>query len=481
MKTKYVWFAAVLAAALTVPLHAAGIWDNGSSNGRWDTALNWDDDAVPTSSIVAFIQNEAGLGACLIDSATTANASIIRINGTAPAVTAPGKLVMTGGSLTSQRLFVGDIAGMTAPAMFQMSGGTVNLTATATNGFVIGNVAGSQGKAVISGNSSLTTGHNVIVGGSGSGELYLSNNAVVKATGSGPITIGSAAGSTGYLEINDSAKLQGTGSGNMTIGHTGNGTAVVNGGELSTAGSLYLAFTSGKTGNLTINGGLVSSNGIMYIGSSGSSTVLINGGALKATSNNINLGRYGTASSGTVVINNGASMEGGLAINIGYEGVGTITVNSGGILKATSATTANRNINLGYVAGSSGTLIIDGGYVEAADQVNIGLAGSAFGDFKNNGVLRFFDLNVKAVANTVLIDGYFTFQSSVASESGWATIRDKIIGYINNGYIAKAGGGSLVYTVNNTPGQYAINFVPEPATLAILGIGSMFMLRRNRR
>lgn len=477
MKTK--WCLVVLVGLLLMPtVQAAGIWDGEAGDGLWKTPLNWDDNNVPTSSVNVLFQGVGG--PCLIDSTTAAVANIVRINNSGFPIAST--LNMTGGTLNALRMFVGDSSGMTSPSLFNLSGGAVTLSSTSTNGFVVASVSGSRGTVTASGTSTITSGHNVLIGSGGIGKMYLYGSAQVKATGTGPIDVGSGATGNGYLEINDNALLEGGSGSSIVIGRNGTGNAVINGGTLKTGNQFYTAFASGTTGNLTINSGLVEFKGIGYLGSTGSSTILINGGALKGTGDqNINLGRYGVASNCTVIINNGGSFEGSLAINIGYEGAGSITVNSGGILKTTSTTTSNRNINLGYVAGSYGELIVDGGYVEAADTINIGLAGTAYANFKNNGILRFYDLNVKAIANTVLIDGYFTFQgSSALSSSGWATVRDKIIGYINAGYIAKQGGGTLLYTVNNTPGQYAINFIPEPATLAILGLGSLALFARRR-
>ncbi len=165
-------------------LNAANVsWDSGGSDAKWETALNWDTDTLPTTADTAYLSD----------------------GGTA-------RFDTSSGTVSVSRLYVG----YTGDGALDLSGGTLNATKSGSSTvFLVGN--GAVGTANISGGT-LSVGHRVQIGAgaNGQGTLKLSGgNFVVGRAGTSKIDTSfgttsldlgfAGTGTSGLLEISGGA------------------------------------------------------------------------------------------------------------------------------------------------------------------------------------------------------------------------------------------------------------------------------------
>ena len=195
-------------------------------------------------------------------------------------------------------------AGDNATGSLTLSAGAA-LTADWLN---IGNAVGSHGTVLVTGAGSsvnATAGQfqNIGVGFDGTASLTIADHAVV-STGNMDVGINHDAGVTDTLDVNNATLNAGQGLG---IGDAGTATATVENGGTVNTGYLSLGNQASGNGSLTVNGA--------------GSSVAIQG-----------------ASSG---------------VNVGFAGAGRLTISGGAALTADF-------LNIGQVAGSSGTVVVSG-------------------------------------------------------------------------------------------------------------------------
>jgi len=248
-------------------------WDNGAGTGRWDVPQNWNPDGTLTDGDVANIIDAATYGFCLIDSATTASAFNVKINETNAAA---GHLKMTGGTLSTSRMLIGQAAGMTSPALFEMTGGTA--TVAGTQNVLLANNVTAKGRIDISGGTYTVSGANLHIGQSGQGELYISGaNTEVKAKS---VVVGNQSNSEGTVVINGGL-LESQTNNIITIGNNGKGTVTVDNGTLKSGSHLYIARYGGSAGSsLTVNNGVVNVNNLYLVSYDADTTVSMNNGTM---------------------------------------------------------------------------------------------------------------------------------------------------------------------------------------------------------
>jgi hypothetical protein len=116
------WAGACVVSGLLVmraaPLPAQVVWDNGAADGSWFTAAAWSGGALPTGADVVQINNAAAV--TINQSGAVAERVILGAN----SADASGVLSITGGSLTTPRLY----AGATGVGVINQSGGTVEVS-----------------------------------------------------------------------------------------------------------------------------------------------------------------------------------------------------------------------------------------------------------------------------------------------------------------------------------------------------------------
>jgi outer membrane autotransporter protein len=242
------------------------------------------------------------------------------------------------------------VVGLSGTGTLDISnGGTVSNTA----GF-IGDDSGSSGTVTVDGSGSTwTNSSSLVVGNSGTGTLNIQNGGTVSNTAA---QIGYNAGSTGTVTVDGSGSTW-TNSGNLYVGLYDTGTLnIQNSGTVSnTAG--YIGYTSGSTAAVTVdgNGSTWTNSGNLYIGESGTGTLDISNGGTVSSIDAFIGDEIGA--SGTVRVDgSGSSWTIASELLVGNFGNGTLDIMRG-------ATVSNVHGYIGYVghiAGSSGTVTVDG-------------------------------------------------------------------------------------------------------------------------
>lgn len=228
--------------------------------------------------------------------------------------------------------------------------------------------------------------------------------------------------------------------------------------DSTTAGSI------GNTGHGTmdITGGGVVSNGVGSIGVFSTGEVTVDGaGSTWTNGDGLYIGNYGN---GTLNITNGGAVN---VLRDTWLSTGEVTVDGAG-----STWTNSDNLRVGYNDG--GTLnITDGGLVSVAGILTIDYDGDGDGfiNMDTGGMLALFGDTDDSLADFLdLIDGTDAINYWDDSISDWANIAyatygvDYTLSYITEGDLA----------------DYTMLTVPEPATVLLVGLGGLALLRKRR-
>lgn len=380
--------AALLGILSSGPVSAAGFyWD--VATGDWNTASNWDVNAVPIFAS----------GSAYIDNGGTAT-----VTGSVP----------TFGALS---------VGHNSSGTLNISGGGSMIVNN--NHVAIGYWAGSNGTVLIDGvGSSLTASYgHIILGAFGTGTLTLTNSGQVSPGGGRAIELTSGSSGSGTLNIgnggaagivNGPSVQGGPGVATINFNHTGADYFFTRDGTSAGAGVTITGGSStsvnligtGKTtfvSNNTYAGGTNISNGTLQIGNGGTSGTL---GTGNVTNNSALIFNRSDDSSYTGVISGTGTVT--------KEGAGTHTLS--GTNTYTGATTVN-----------AGTLVVNGSIANSATTVNNG------GILGGNGTVSDLTLNGGTLApgnsiGTLNVSGNVDFSSGVYEvEVDDAGNSDKII------------------------------------------------------
>lgn len=312
---------------------------------------------------------------------------------------AAGQMTIDGGTLTSARLHVGNLAG---------SNGNLLIT----NGAVVtttGNVPATGAIALFAGST---------------GTVTLSNNSVWNSIGS----IGVGQEATGYLNVLSGSKV------NITSA-TGDGLYVGNVG-------------SAATGFVLVDGAgsAVTSVAQVYVGAlNGTGTVTVQNGGLLHADGSINAGGYTwstTTATGTITVTGaGSAMTAGQDINIGMMGQGTLSLLAG------ATATAGGAFRVGTLATGTGTATIDGaGTSITAASLAVGDAGAGALTISNQAVVN------AAGGTTIAAQAGSTGTLNIGAAAGAAAAAP---GVLNTPTVTfGAGTGRLVFNHSDISGAY---------------------------
>jgi T5SS/PEP-CTERM-associated repeat protein len=338
----------------------------GSSATDLGTAGNWDVGTAPDSGHA--MQFGLANGGTITGTATAASAAFAGtgswvLSGSTvdltQGLTAGSGLRIAGGSLTAGgAATIGATGGVAVSAT---GGAAVSVLNTA-----IGTNARQPGTLTLSGAG--TTWTDTGTGGSGGFQAGASSSAfssqgVINVTlgarlnGSDTDVLGVTAGSTGTLSIASGGSVHDA---NFLVGQSGTGVATVNGGSLTTTGSLEVGQLAGGQGTLTITGpGTgVSVSGSMIVGDAGAGSVsVLNGGTVSVQ----NLAAGVNGGSGTVDLE-GAGTEFLIA--------GSLVLGAGGAGKLILGAGSTLQVNGALTEATLGQIVFEGGVINPTTTTN---------------------------------------------------------------------------------------------------------------
>lgn len=408
----------------------------------------------------------------------------------------------TAGSATiTTRSIIAGVSGGTGSLTVQ-NGGLVE--ATGSGNVVQAGNSNSTGSITVDGaNSVLTSAARIQIGGftSSSGTMTVSNGAHV-TSGTNPgfsdgmVEVGTGDGATGSVTVTGAGSTLTTnglivGSGNVAGSVSNTGTLTIeNGGKViaSSASAFDGAVSVGsKTGSqITVTGagstlqvGAISGPNFLagkelLIGGFGQGTLLVDqSGAVNAAGANVLVGggAFGTNfDSATLTVRNGGTLT-----------ANNVTVNQNGTLNGNGTVTANVTLNGGTLSpgNSPGTMNINGNLSLLSGILNLEIATGVMDLLNVTGNVLFgsgvsinliFD-DMPATGSLFDIEDFFTGFSALTF--------DPTFNLANQLHVS--GLGDSIVTINADGSSVTFGQVPEPATIALLGMGLIALFIGRRR
>lgn len=150
----------------------------------------------------------------------------------------------------------------------------------------------------------------------------------------------------------------------LFVGNTGVGALAIEDGGTVSNGFAFIGNQSGSQGTITVSGVGASGNAstwtsasAIFIGSSGTGSLLVDGGGVASSGQGL-IG-YNTGGVGNVTVSGaGSSWDGANNIYAGFSGTGTLSIEDGGLVSSSATVPGTPTIYIGYDAGSKGIVTV---------------------------------------------------------------------------------------------------------------------------
>jgi T5SS/PEP-CTERM-associated repeat protein len=418
-----------------------------------------------------------------------------------------------GSAWNSSSLYVGDAGN-----------GTLNITgggSVSSSFSYVGKGSGSSGTVTVDGAGSVWNGTYLYVGYSGSGALSITGGGLVSSLSS---YLGYNTGTTGVVTVDGAGSVWSNSSSLFYVGYLGNGNLNITGGGTVNSGFSNVGYAARSTGIVTVDGaGSVWNSTSLYVGFVGNGTLNVSGGgAVIATGvavssgsalaidvgrgSSLNVGNGTFTNGGTVRILAGAGATNGNQYTPISAGTWSDSTGSYQALGGTWNPSSHVFTVSDFQSGTAGTPVNIDLENEQRVLVSDGKTGWSVGaSFLASTVSKPLNLTATTIGGTTLssLQGLLGAQQAVlggwefAFTSGYTAGDPAYLsfgigsGYSRNGLEVWHYDGSnwtpfaandLTYdgtyasfTVTGFSG-YAVTTVPEPGTLALLGIGAVSLL-----
>lgn len=395
----------------------------GNVSRDWSNAANWSGGTIPS-------------GVNAVVDVTSPNAPRI----------AAGVFAYT------PQLFIGQ----SATGVLTISDGMLS-----TDSLWLGYGAGASGTLRATGASSeISVSGSLYVGYDGTGSFSLGGGA--RYWGGFALLGSNSPGSEGAL------RLDGPGTyfylySQLHVGAQGTGTLSITNGAEAHGSHAVLGISDGAVGTATVDGAGSKWTGYYFIavGIAGTGTLNVtNGGEVRGGYYGINgggsyIGQDATGF-GTLNVRGAGSLFETSSLSIGFAGTGFLNIADGGQVRSVVLGGHPGYISIGQVAGSSGTVTVDGaGSLMSANQVVVGQDGTGTLTLSNGGIASANGISVAAQTNSV-------GTVNIGAASGSAAVAPGLI----NAPVLQFGSGDGKLVFNHTSQTY--DFVPT-----IIGDGAV--------
>lgn len=323
-----------------------------------------------------------GTGTATLTSGTISSGGLLTVG-----KNAVGRLTVNGGSLTSNAAVIGQ---------------SVSGTGTVTMNASLWQVATSL-------EVGSTTG--------GVGNLVISGGGVTSATG----LVGNLAGSTGRVTVTSGSwSLTGPGglNGNLQVGAFGTGTMTVSGGIVTADGASF-GTTNAGNGTVIVNGGQLTIANLTNVGNFARGNLQLSSGTL--TTGQVIVGassQAGVTGTGSVAVSGGV-WNNSLSLTVGQFGNGTYS-QTGGVVTAAAGWIGSAN---GLATGGTGSVLVTGGTLAYTGNVTVGNSqagstGSGTMAVGSGGFISVADTLTRATNGTINVNSSGTLSIGVGGSTG---------------------------------------------------------------
>jgi len=401
---------------LSPTAHAANTWDGGAGDGNWNSALNWDNDAVPTSPTnLTFIGNAQTTTTNNISAGYTATAITFSNNGTnaTSGFTLAGLNIAVGGDIVTAASSTSITDTITLDLLWAGNRG-VN--------------AGTNHNVIISGAISQSSGTRTFTK-AGTGEVILQNagNSYLGQTiiNAGTLTVNVAGG----IASGGTSSALGAGVGTNSLIRFSGGTLNVTLGAGGTDRQVWI----GPTNTANASGATINNNS-----ANGSTPLVFSNAAFNASPGSITASRT-LALGGT---NSDANQISGVISNNNTAGGGIVSVTKAGsgrwILSGSNTYTGATTVNAGF-------LVVNGNQSAATGALTVSSGATLGGSGTIGGATT-----ISGIHSPGNSPGIQTFANGLSYLSG-ATFVWELNGNVSTGR------GTAFDGVNVTGGTLAIN------------------------